>query len=337
MNKKLNIELTPIKKLPKYLKEPTSVNIDKNDIRFVIKFYYQMQDYRIQLAGQIRSMSQDTSDSITQHELLDWLYSNVVQLEEELKKAIDHYVSNHPVGQWLKQIIGIGPVLAGGLLCYLDVTKAPSVSHFYSYAGLNDNNVPWLGKEEARKLVNTYVSKDVTDEELYALAKATNRKFIQLINMSLNDKGKRDKEQLIKNLSKPPYNTELKTLCWKIGESFVKVSGKDKSLYGKIYKERKFFETEQNEALAYANQAEEKLKKYNIGKNTEAYKCYSQGKLPPDHVSSRAKRYAVKIFISHVFDEMYKHEYHKEPPRAYVFEHLGHVDRIEPEVPGIIL
>ena len=328
------VTVNPIKKISKHIKDISTINVNKNDIRFTIQTYYQIQTYRISLAAQIRSLNQSGDDAM-QHELLDWLYSNMLQLEDEIKRAIASYVHNDPVGQWLEQVIGIGPILAGGLLCYFDVTKAPSVSHFYSYAGLNDNNVPWLGKEQATKIVNAIVSNEVTDSELMKLAEETNRHFSSLVRMC-DDNGKRSKAKLIKELSKPPYNKELKMLCWKIGESFVKVSGKEESLYGRIYKERKAFEESKNEQLDYKDQALAKLEKNNIGKTTEAYKSYSAGKLPPSHIASRAKRYAVKIFISHLYDEMYKHEFKKEPVRAYVFEHLGHVDVIPPEVPSMI-
>lgn len=333
----VTVQTTPIKKLTKHLKEGATT-ITQNDVRFIIQSYYQIQDYRIALAGQIRSINQaNQTDEAPQHELLDWLFSNMKQLEEEIVKAIDAYTDSLRVGRWLKEITGIGPILAGGLLCYLDVEKAPSVSHFYSYAGLNDNNRPWLGSEKARNLVNEYVSDEVTDEELFALADATSRRYDKLLQMCLNEKGKRSKTQLIKQLSKPPYNIELKKLLWKIGESFVKVSGKDSSLYGRLYKERKHYETVKNENKEYADQAKLKLETTNIGKTTEAYKFYSEGMLPPAHIQARAKRYAEKIFLSHLYDEMYKDKYGKQPAKAYVLEHLGHVDVIEPEVPGIIV
>lgn len=330
-------EAMPIKKLTKYLKENALVDVSKSDIRFVIQSYYQIQRYRISLAGQIRSLN--TSDDLEdrKHDLLDWLFSNMEQLETEIKKAVEAYVKSTEVGRWLLQITGIGPILAGGLLTYFDPKKAPSVSHYYSYAGLNDNNDPWLGSEGAKKLVDQYVSKNVTDEELYALSNACRRSYSKLLRMSLNEKGSRSKTTLIKNMAKPPYNTELKKLCWKIGESFVKVSNKDASLYGRIYKERKMLETERNDRLEYADQAARILETTNIGKTTEAYKYYSIGKLPPNHINARAKRYAVKLFVSHLYDEMYKAEFHKNPVRAYVFEHLGHVDLIPPEVPGIVI
>ena len=43
-------------------------------------------------------------------------------------------------------------------------------------------------------------------------------------------------------------------------------------------------------------------------------------------------RYAVKLFISHVFEAMYFAEFHEEPPKAYVIQYMGHHDYIAPEV-----
>lgn len=48
---------------------------------------------------------------------------------------------------------------------------------------------------------------------------------------------------------KRPYNAALKVLCWKIGDSFVKVSGNEKSLYGRLYRERKAYEIERDLAV----------------------------------------------------------------------------------------
>lgn len=127
---------------------------------------------------------------------------------------------------------------------------------------------------------------------------------------------------------KRPFNAALKVICWKAGESFVKVSGNKKDVYGHIYKERKKYETKKNEALEYKEQAEQKLKKYNIGKDTEAYKYYSVGKLPPAHIQARSTRYAVKIFLSHLFSVWYEMEYHEKPPKPYAISILGHAHEI---------
>ena len=131
---------------------------------------------------------------------------------------------------------------------------------------------------------------------------------------------------------KRPWNASLKTLCWKIGESFVKVSGKPEAFYGKLYLQRKAIEIVNNEAGKFREQAAAKLRDFNIGKDTDARAWYEGrfmppifeelsaqpsdkriawlkarqvevGKgvpmLPPAHIHARACRWAVKMFLSH--------------------------------------
>lgn len=129
---------------------------------------------------------------------------------------------------------------------------------------------------------------------------------------------------------KRPWNAALKTLCWKLGESFVKVSNYDDAFYGRIYKERKALENEKNERGEYAEEAKKKLEKFNIGKDTDAYKAYSQGKLPPAHIHARAKRFAVKLFLAHLHHKMYVEHHGKEPPLPYAIAHLNHAHVIAP-------
>lgn len=98
---------------------------------------------------------------------------------------------------------------------------------------------------------------------------------------------------------KRPFNASLKTLCWKIGESFVKVKGRDKDFYGHVYAGRRELLEQRNANGAFAEDAKAKLERFRIGKATAAYKHYASGHLPPGHVHARAKRYAVKLFLSH--------------------------------------
>ena len=129
---------------------------------------------------------------------------------------------------------------------------------------------------------------------------------------------------------KRPWNAKLKTLCWKIGESFVKVSNRDDDIYGKVYAARKRVEEERNEAELFADQAKAKLEKQKIGKDTEAYKAYSKGKLPPAHIHARAKRYAVKLFLAHYHHVAYEVAYGEAPPKPYIMTQPGHVHYIAP-------
>ena len=130
--------------------------------------------------------------------------------------------------------------------------------------------------------------------------------------------------------TKRPWNASLKTLCWKIGESFVKVSGHPKDFYGKLWLQRKGLEAERNEAGKFSEQAAQKLKDFKIDKKTEAYKWYSEGKLPPAHIHARAKRWAVKLFLAHYHHVAWTLTMGSEPPKPYVIAILGHADLIKP-------
>ncbi|MFM7851275.1 MAG: transposase [Flammeovirgaceae bacterium] len=128
---------------------------------------------------------------------------------------------------------------------------------------------------------------------------------------------------------KRPYNSELKTLCWKIGESFVKVSGHDDAFYAQLYKQKKEDELLKNESGLFAEQAKDKLEKFKIGRTTDAYKAYSAGKLPAAHIHARAKRFAVKIFLSHLH-EIWRKAEGLEVPAPFAIAILNHAHKIEP-------
>lgn len=123
---------------------------------------------------------------------------------------------------------------------------------------------------------------------------------------------------------KRPWNASLKTLCWKIGESFMKVSGKEDAFYGQVYKKRKQYEIRKNENGDYAPQAEEILKTRNIGKTTEAYKAYIAGRLPDGQILARSKRYAAKLFLAHYFEIGFEMLHGVKPEKPYPIAMMGH-------------
>jgi hypothetical protein len=267
--------LESIEKLTKDLKMAAEV-LPVAEARFLVDAYYQMQDARIRSAGQIRSIIQDKhSEAREPHELLTWFFEQNRILENQIRSALDKYTGAHVMGDWMRSIKGIGPVISAGMLAHIDIEKAPTVGHIWSFAGLVDG-VEWT-------------------------------------------KGQ-----------KRPWNAQLKTLCWKAGESFVKVSGRDDAFYGRIYAERKKQEMARNEAGDFAGQARAKLEKFKIGKNTDAYAAYSIGKLPPGHIHARAKRYTVKLFLSHLHHVWYEIHFGIAPPNPYPIAHMGHAHMIPP-------
>jgi hypothetical protein len=97
---------------------------------------------------------------------------------------------------------------------------------------------------------------------------------------------------------KLPYNARLKVLCWKLGESFVKVSGKDGATYGHLYSQFKAEEIRRNESGQYKEAAAQELRTKKIT-DKEAKAILESGHLTNGQLHSRAKRRAVKIFLVH--------------------------------------
>ncbi len=297
------MEIEQINKLTRDLKQAAKT-LSTDEARFLVDYYYALQEDRIRSAHQVRTLA----ESGEPHELLSWLGENAGVLERNIKSALDTYSSEHLIGQWSKSIVGIGPIIAAGLLAHIDINKAPTVGHIWRFAGL-DPTVIWEKK------------------------------------------------------TKRPWNASLKTLCWKIGESFVKFSNHDEDFYGHLLVQRKAYEIANNEAGKLSEQAVKHLSKFKIGKDTEAYIWYSgcltpamakmiqsapaekrmgmakklavdsgsgTPMLPPGHIHARAKRWAVKLFLAHWQHVAYSITFKKEPPRPYVLTHLGHVDEIKP-------
>lgn len=254
------------------------------EARYIVRSFYQLQEYRISGHNQVRALEGMEQPIL----LLDWASEQFEQLEHAMKLALGHFVKHEPegIGQWLLGITGIGPVLAAGLLAYIDIEKAPTTGHIWSYAGLNPA-VTWEKKQKC------------------------------------------------------PWNRDLKVLCYKIGESFVKFKGSDNDMYGKYYAQRKELEQARNIAGEFSEQASQTLSARHFREETEAHKWYTGehpeangvAMLPPAHIHARARRYAVKLFLSHFHDEWYRRHFHKEPPLPYPIAILNHQGMINaPEI-----
>ena len=124
--------------------------------------------------------------------------------------------------------------------------------------------------------------------------------------------------------TKRPWNADLKTLCWKVGQSFMKFSGQAECYYGAVYRERKAYEVARNTPGNPANAAAVAAGLAKVGKTTDGYKHYAAGQLPPAQIDARARRYAVKLFLSHLHEVWYTAHFGKAPPLPYPIAILGH-------------
>lgn len=261
-------ELEPIQRMTKDLRAAVqgdkSRGLSRPEARFLVDAYYQMQGNRIRAENQVRSIADGTEP----HQVLDWLRDQDRILETQIRNTLDLYSAN----EWSRSVCGIGPVIAAGLMAHINIAKAPTVGHIWSFAGLNPM-------------------------------------------------------QKWKKGQKRPWNADLKALCWKIGESFVKTKNNDNSYYGHVYDSRKAFEIKQNEAESYGDQADAMLIAVPNHKQAATYK---KRILPDSHIHMRAKRYAVKLFLAHWHEKAFISKYGRNPPLPYVIQHLGHGHYIPP-------
>lgn len=280
----------------------SSKAINANEARFLVDYYYLCQEDRKRFNNQERALS-DLKESCL---VISWLATQAETLESQIKRALDAYTEAHPIGEWLRSIVGVGPVIAAGLLAHIDIEKAETAGQIWRFAGL-DPTSKW-------------------------------------------EKGQ-----------KRPWNGALKTLCWKVGQSFMKFSNHPDCFYGAVYKERKDYEIQRNDNGGNSEAAKSVLPSYS--KATESYKwlagCYPAGTngelvkmeaskrdsylkkialepgqglnmLPPAQIDARARRYAVKLFLAHLHEVWYTKHFGKQPPKPYPIAILGHAHKIEP-------
>jgi hypothetical protein len=319
-------ELIATTRLTRDLKKSATL-LSADQSRYLVDLYYTLQRLRIAAAAQVRSAEDEPNM------LIGWTKDMYEKLETDVKGALEQYAKSQIPGQWALSQKGIGPVLAAGLLAHIDITRTPTVSSLWSFAGLNPTSI-WLGEKKAQQLVGVMLKDhdEITDEVLLGIAQRSGRSADRLYRTARSESGELTRTQLVSALAKRPWNARLKVLSWKISQSFVKSSSRDGSFYGPIYRERKLYEMEKNERKEYAEQARTILAEKNIGKDTDAYKYYSMGMLPPAHIQARAERYASKLFLSHYWAVCYEVHYQQKPPRPYAIAHLEHTDEIP--VPG---
>ena len=103
------------------------------EVRYLVDLYYAMQEQRIRAHAQLRAANEAEEPNA----LVTWMAGNYAILEQDVRRAMHAYAKSRIEGQWALSIVGIGPVLAAGLLAHIDITRAPAPSHLWSYAGLN--------------------------------------------------------------------------------------------------------------------------------------------------------------------------------------------------------
>ena len=132
--------LEPVAKLAKDLRLAAATLTD-TEARFLVDAYYAMQKDRIRDDHQERQLLKMNEPA----SVLSYLGEQHEMLEKQIGKALDVYSDSKPIGRWMRSIVGIGPVIAAGLMAHIDIKRAETASHIWRFAGL-DPTMKWEKK-----------------------------------------------------------------------------------------------------------------------------------------------------------------------------------------------
>jgi hypothetical protein len=282
--------------------------LDREEARLLTRTYCWVQESRIRFGNKAsaiarRNNAADEDEPQIGNAALLFMKGFFALGEERMQSILQKFVKNHQIGNYLlDHVTGIGPVLAASLIVEIDTAHCAYAGKVWSYAGLSPG------------------------------------------------KDKRLKGQLIK------FNPSLKRTCFLVGESFIKQKGREGFNYGQIIQARKDNEWARNVRGHYAETAISKAPIFD--ENTLAFKWYSgqfSGKtheivnginiivgipattknpgipmLPPAHIHSRARRYGVKMFLSHFAQVRWEMETGTPMDPLWILGQANHRDYLPP-------
>lgn len=252
-------------------------------LAFYINSYYDIQDLRIRTESRFENLKRDYKvPANLQTEIDTALGVEYRDTEEWLKKQILEELKSYPVWtNWMKNIKGIGPCLAGGLIAWLgDISRFNTISAVFRYCGIGmitrcttcekrmeSDSKAWISRRANQRVdFLNRIKKLTAKRKKTELAKWEKKYEAYLCKC----KGVHGSHEVIQKRTKgeeSDWSARLKTLCWKVSSSFIKSKGGYRQYYDKI--------------------------KARIARENPTF---SKG-----HIDNRARRKTVKLFISHLF------------------------------------
>ena len=164
--------------------------------------------------------------------LLGRMYANAWEQERQMGAQMQALIARHPAWPWLREVRGIGSVLAARLLSRLDLARAPSPASFWAYCGLGTVAAEELVCERCGARV--FVAPGTRVNAPHALAGRRGTCPGPLRPAGLTG-SVRVAQGRPRRGERATYDIEAKTICYLIGVSFVRCGGP----YRELYDERK--------------------------------------------------------------------------------------------------
>lgn len=260
-------------------------------IKLLTNAMYDVQSVRKAVDNRIMMFSKASDEESKEiaSEMQTMIAKKLHDTENSIADSIAKHVKDVPIMIWLEKVSGIGPRLGGSLIG--TIGELPdTVSQLWAYCGmatipicLDCNRIAYLGEQRIKFCVNQSNRRWEQNQKKKDPEKKENEESFKR-NALLDSESKLCKCKIpnVKNLATAPkyfaglllnYNPFLKMTCWKITGQFVR-QGK---FYRTVY--------EQSKAKYSADTTLTKL-----------------------HAENRARRYTVKLFLSHLHEMWSKSE-----------------------------
>lgn len=183
-------EIEAYLKMSKDIRE-AAATMGQAEAQVLVSFYYKWQKDRIRAASRIKK-AQERNEP---HATIEHFFSNFQILERQARNALHRYAKSRPEGEWALSITGIGPVLAAGLMAYIDIDRAPYAGSLMTYAGQNPAR-KWLGNDASRTLIKSaFGIEGITPAgAMYHISQQANRRMAQLYDARI----KPDEEPMVR-------------------------------------------------------------------------------------------------------------------------------------------
>ena len=278
-------------------------------LAFYVNNYYDIQDLRIRTESRFENLKRDykvpknlqvniSKDNREYRQTEAWLKNKIL-------KELDHY----PVWtEWLKDIKGIGPCLAGGLIAWLrEIKRFKTVSAVFRYCGIGmitrcktckkriePNPSGWINRRAGQRVVFLARVKKLSVKKQKMELIKWKKKYKAYLCTCQNPQPYDVIQKRTKG-EESDWSSKLKTHCWKISSSFIKTKGGYRRHYDKV-------------------------KAVIASKHSD----FSKG-----HIDNQARRKTVQLFISHLFVQWNQLE-GRPYISPYPIAKLGHTHYIAP-------
>lgn len=280
----------------------------RDDIRFINKFLDTIQHHRIELGNWIAAKERDGLDPSKRARKL---FADMEAQERAAKRMALDIVSFTAIwGEFFENVSGVGERLATALIAEIgDVSRFDTVTKLWAYGAL---------------IAQYTIAECANGHKL--IMSSDNHKECPIFGNKDNEPCGGKLEYVERVEGKAPkrrsghhyvFNTQLKKICWQVGEQLVKQGDK---FYRDIYDKAKVY---------YANKAKkEGLEVIPADVLKKKKKADKEKYITILHIHNRAKRKMVKMFMSNLWEAWRLCEgLDARPP--YVIEKLGHQGYIQ--------